>query len=429
MTSSQTIEQYQKFIIGNYKRYPICLVRGEGSYVWDAEGNRYLDFFPGWGCNLLGHCPAPVVRAVQVTPASGTVDPPATQVFTAGALDPIQAAFKAIARPASGTAMLAALGLSPHAEASTRTTVSAVLTAEQRSRLEVQYRTDVERANQALDSLKGRMLTVTEAEQRTSAERFLAESLAAFDVGERHAVAARQARGRDDDQVAGLVGDEDLGVDERDDVDGTRADEQLADLQRLLAGVRLADQQVVDVDAQLARVHGIEGVLGVDEGGDAALLLGLGHGVERQRRLARGLGAVDLDDAAAGQAADAERDVEPERAGGHHRQVVGDLGFAHLHDGALAELLFDLGQRGLVVSLLGGKDLLDPAATLVVSPERGDEIGTRRRGEARLARALEKRGYEVRTASNYDDALLPKVIKRRNTPALFGPRLTKSPST
>ena len=40
-------------------------MRGEGSYVWDAEGNRYLDFFPGWGCNLLGHCPAPVVEAVQ----------------------------------------------------------------------------------------------------------------------------------------------------------------------------------------------------------------------------------------------------------------------------------------------------------------------------------------------------------------------------
>ncbi len=41
------------------------LVRGEGSYVWDVEGNRYLDFFPGWGCNLLGHCPPPVVEAVQ----------------------------------------------------------------------------------------------------------------------------------------------------------------------------------------------------------------------------------------------------------------------------------------------------------------------------------------------------------------------------
>ena len=41
------------------------LARGEGSYVWDSEGSRYLDFFPGWGCNLLGHCPAPVVEAVR----------------------------------------------------------------------------------------------------------------------------------------------------------------------------------------------------------------------------------------------------------------------------------------------------------------------------------------------------------------------------
>ncbi|MEM7311929.1 MAG: acetylornithine transaminase, partial [Planctomycetota bacterium] len=29
------------------------------------EGNRYLDLFPGWGCNLLGHCPEPIVKAVQ----------------------------------------------------------------------------------------------------------------------------------------------------------------------------------------------------------------------------------------------------------------------------------------------------------------------------------------------------------------------------
>src|ERR1700751_3840458 len=63
-TSEQTIAQYQKHVIGNYTRYPVCLVRGEGSYVWDAEGNRYLDFFPGWGCDLLGHCPPRVVKAV-----------------------------------------------------------------------------------------------------------------------------------------------------------------------------------------------------------------------------------------------------------------------------------------------------------------------------------------------------------------------------
>jgi acetylornithine/N-succinyldiaminopimelate aminotransferase len=65
MTSQETIELFRKYVIGNYRRYPVCLVRGEGSYVWDAEGQRYLDFFPGWGCDLIGHCPPRVVRAVQ----------------------------------------------------------------------------------------------------------------------------------------------------------------------------------------------------------------------------------------------------------------------------------------------------------------------------------------------------------------------------
>jgi predicted acetylornithine/succinylornithine family transaminase len=60
-----TLEQFQRYVIGNYTRYPVCLVRGEGSWVWDDEGNRYLDFFPGWGCDLLGHCPPRVVEAVR----------------------------------------------------------------------------------------------------------------------------------------------------------------------------------------------------------------------------------------------------------------------------------------------------------------------------------------------------------------------------
>lgn len=65
LSSVETVELFQKYVIPNYRRYPVNLVRGEGSWVWDSEGNRYLDFFPGWGCNLLGHCPTPVVRAVQ----------------------------------------------------------------------------------------------------------------------------------------------------------------------------------------------------------------------------------------------------------------------------------------------------------------------------------------------------------------------------
>ena len=64
-SSAGVIAQFQKYVIGNYTRYPVCLTRGEGSLVWDAEGRRYLDFFPGWGCNLIGHCPPRVVEAVR----------------------------------------------------------------------------------------------------------------------------------------------------------------------------------------------------------------------------------------------------------------------------------------------------------------------------------------------------------------------------
>ncbi len=65
MSSEQTIALFEKYVIPNYGRFPVSLVRGEGSHVWDSEGNRYLDLFPGWGCNLLGHCPPPVVEAVR----------------------------------------------------------------------------------------------------------------------------------------------------------------------------------------------------------------------------------------------------------------------------------------------------------------------------------------------------------------------------
>jgi predicted acetylornithine/succinylornithine family transaminase len=64
-SSEETIAQFEKYVIPNYGRYPISLVRGAGSHVWDAEGKRYLDLFPGWGCNILGHCPAKVVQAIQ----------------------------------------------------------------------------------------------------------------------------------------------------------------------------------------------------------------------------------------------------------------------------------------------------------------------------------------------------------------------------
>ncbi len=65
LMSPETAALFQRYVIPNYRRFPVSLVRGEGSYVWDDQGNRYLDFFPGWGCNLLGHCPPHVVQAIQ----------------------------------------------------------------------------------------------------------------------------------------------------------------------------------------------------------------------------------------------------------------------------------------------------------------------------------------------------------------------------
>ena len=52
-------------------------------------------------------------------------------------------------------------------------------------------------------------------------------------------------------------------------------------------------------------------MFGIDERRGAAVLLRLGDGVKRQRRLARAFRTIDLDDPAARQAADPQRDIEP----------------------------------------------------------------------------------------------------------------------
>lgn len=65
MTTQETLELYNQCVTPNYKRLPIVIVRAEGCYMWDADGKRYLDLFPGWGCSLLGHCHPRVVDAIQ----------------------------------------------------------------------------------------------------------------------------------------------------------------------------------------------------------------------------------------------------------------------------------------------------------------------------------------------------------------------------
>jgi len=65
MNIEETVKLFEQYVVPNYGRFPVSLVRGEGAYVWDSADNRYLDLFPGWGCNLLGHCPDMVVEAVR----------------------------------------------------------------------------------------------------------------------------------------------------------------------------------------------------------------------------------------------------------------------------------------------------------------------------------------------------------------------------
>lgn len=50
---------------------PRFFTRGEGPYVWDADGRRYVDYVGSWGPAILGHAHPAVVRAVQETATHG----------------------------------------------------------------------------------------------------------------------------------------------------------------------------------------------------------------------------------------------------------------------------------------------------------------------------------------------------------------------
>ncbi len=50
---------------------PRFFTRGEGAYLWDADGKRYIDYVGSWGPAILGHAHADTVRAVQETAVHG----------------------------------------------------------------------------------------------------------------------------------------------------------------------------------------------------------------------------------------------------------------------------------------------------------------------------------------------------------------------
>lgn len=56
---------YEKYVVPSYMKNGIVAVRGEGSRIWDAGGKEYLDLYPGWGSNPLGHAPEELRETIQ----------------------------------------------------------------------------------------------------------------------------------------------------------------------------------------------------------------------------------------------------------------------------------------------------------------------------------------------------------------------------
>ena len=60
------LERDKKVITPAYTRgYPLVIERGEGSYVFDPDGNKFLDFTAGVAVNALGHAHPEIVRVIQ----------------------------------------------------------------------------------------------------------------------------------------------------------------------------------------------------------------------------------------------------------------------------------------------------------------------------------------------------------------------------
>src|SRR3989344_3801973 len=65
MNSRDIIGLYKNYVMPTYFTAPLALKRGKGIYIWDMEGKKYLDFFPGWAVSGIGHCHPRVVRAIK----------------------------------------------------------------------------------------------------------------------------------------------------------------------------------------------------------------------------------------------------------------------------------------------------------------------------------------------------------------------------
>jgi predicted acetylornithine/succinylornithine family transaminase len=64
-TQAELVEQTNKYLIPNYGRLPVAMVRGQGGRLWDADGKEYVDLFAGFGAGgVVGHSHPAVASAI-----------------------------------------------------------------------------------------------------------------------------------------------------------------------------------------------------------------------------------------------------------------------------------------------------------------------------------------------------------------------------
>ena len=63
--SKEAMAMEDQYGAHNYHPLPVVLARGEGVFVWDAEGNRYFDFLSAYSAINQGHCHPKIIKALQ----------------------------------------------------------------------------------------------------------------------------------------------------------------------------------------------------------------------------------------------------------------------------------------------------------------------------------------------------------------------------
>lgn len=65
MSTDEILKESKKYLMNTYNRFPVALVKGRGTKVYDSDGREYLDFMAGIAVNNLGHCHPKVTVAIQ----------------------------------------------------------------------------------------------------------------------------------------------------------------------------------------------------------------------------------------------------------------------------------------------------------------------------------------------------------------------------